>query len=396
MFIYRRQLEELSQYRNHGNPMASLYLNVTPPREFRADMNSLLHTTKKHLKKEERFDEKRLDGIDRVFKEMEKHVKHGLQRMENTRMVVLFANASGFWQEYHLPVGLPSQLVVEPDPYIRPISALLDEFSRFLVLVADSRHARLFSLYLGDFEEHPDVFIESEVPDRVRVSLSMTAGGGAYSTTGISGGLGDKRIERHIQDQIHKHLKTISDRTFEYFREKNYNRLIIGTPDDKTRVWLKEHLHSYLQRRLGAEFNAQPETNDHELKLMALDAAAECERWREQEIVDELFEKSGGKGLGVLGVEPVIKALRMGQVHTLLIEHGFQTGGFLCPHDHIVSMTEESCPLCGEPMQAMDDIVDEMIEEAISQNSEVQHIFLDHADFKKHHAGAILRFTLAE
>ncbi len=392
MLIYHQQLEELAKYRKQTDePMVSLYLNVAPPEDYKTHLNSMIRTTRNELK--DRMDKDRFEAVDRLFGTIEKHAKNTFHNLKNTRLVVIFADTTGFWQEYRLPVSLPGELAVEPDPYIRPLTTLMDEFERYLVLVADSRHARLFSLYLGDFEEHPDIFMESDVPDRVRVNVSMASGGGSGGAK-VYQGLGDKRIEGHIKDQIHKHLKASADKTFEYFREKDFTRLIIGTPDDKNRPWLRDHLHSYLKDRLAGEFNARPTLPDNELKNMALETAAAYERENEKRIIDTLFEKSTSGSMAVLGIDPVIRALRRGQVHTLVIENGYKTRGYLCLNDHNLSTTETACPLCEAPMTEVDDIIDEMVEEAILHNSEVKHVFTEHPEFEKYHAGAVLRFSM--
>jgi len=394
MFIYNQQLEALIRYKPGKNEMMiSLYLNVTPDANTLTTLNSMIHTTRNAVK--ERLDKDAMQAVEDVFSKIENHVKNNLQRLKNTRLVVIFADTAGFWQEYQLPVSLPGQMVVEPDPYIRPLSTLLYEFDRYLVLVADSRHARLFSLCLRNFEEHPDILIESDVPDRVKASVSMSKGGGKGGAAAkVYQGIGDEKRKSHIKDHIHRHVKHITDKAFDYFKEKNVTRLIIATPDDKIRPWLKDHLHNYLKDRLAGEFNAQPSYSDNDLKQLAIDAASEYEKINENRIIDTLFEKNRPGDLAVLGVDPVIQALRKGQVHTLVVEHDYTRSGFLCRNDHTLSSLSESCPLCETPMEETGDLLDEMVEEAIMHNSEVKHIFSKHEKFQKYHVGALLRFTV--
>lgn len=392
MLIYNEQLQELAKYKSTtGSPMISLYINVTPPYDDTMQLHSMIHSARNECR--EKMDPGAVDDLERLFSQIDKYARNHLKGLKNTRLVVIFADSSGLWQEYHLPVSLPGQMVVEPKPYIRPLTALMDEFKRYLVLIADSRHARLFSLYLGDFEEQPDVFMESDVPDRVRVNASMAETGGQAAGK-VYGGLGDKRIESHIKDQIHKHLKYAADKTFDYFRKKNFTRFLIGTPDDKNRPWLKGHLHSYLKERLAGEFNANPTLPDSELKKAAMEAASQYERENERRIIDALFEKSISGNMAVLGIDPVIRALRKGQVHTLVIENGYKTKGYICHDDHVLSSMEENCPLCGASMTEVGDLLDEMAGEAILHNSEIMHIFTAHEEFQKYHAGALLRFSM--
>ena len=177
-------------------------------------------------------------------------------------------------------------------------------------------------------------------------------------------------------------------------RKKGFTRLILGGPDERLRGRMKNHLHSYLQQRLAGEFAASPDDKDPQLREKVLEAARAHERAREKELIRELFEKSGPGGLSVLGTDPVIQALRKGQVHTLVLGGHFTKSGFLCPRDHLLSTYEETCPLCGGAMEKTDDLVAEMVASALAQDAEIEHIFEGHEAFEKYRAGALLRFSL--
>lgn len=390
MMIDRNALNTLADYQNTENPVISLYLNITPPRNYENELNSLIHTTLREIEENQRFSEKQVKRLKKLMENIADYAEKEFKGLERTRLVVIFADADGLWQEYYLPVGTASSMAVEVDPYTRPLTMLLDEFDHYCVVVADSRKARIFSLYLGDFEEFPDIFIEDNVPDGVRVKQSMTAGAGGA----VRGGLGDKRIERHIEDHVQRHLKHVVDKTLDFFKKKNFTRLIVGGPDDKTLPGLKDHLHSYLKNRLATEFNAHPDNPLPELKEKAIDAARAWERENEQALIDEIFDRSGPKDKGELGVEPVLEALMLGQVQTLAVSKDFTTEGYICPNDRTLSTYQDTCPVCGADMHYTRCLADEMVEEALSQNAEVKHIFAPSAAFEQYGIGAKLRFTL--
>lgn len=389
MAVDRKRVEELLQYRGERHPVVSLYLNVTPPRNFITELKSLVSTSGAETRNRNIYDEDQLLGLERTFEDIENYVHH-LGRLERTRLLVIFADAEGLWQEYRLPVALPSRVLVEYIPYSRPLTMLLEESERHCVLITDARKARIFTLYLGEFEEHPDVFIESEVPDRVRASLSM-AGSPA---TGVRGGVGEERIRRHIEDHIHRHLKYVADETLRFFKEKGFDLLIVAGPEDKILPWLKDHLHSYLRNRLVGEFHAHPENREDELKEKALQAVHQYKRRHEEQLIEQLLELRGPGGKAVFGIEPTLEALMMGQVHTLVIQNDFQAEGFVCPRDRILSTYLESCPLCQQPMHRSGDLAEEMVQEALSQSAEIEHVFTEHEEFKPHGIGALLRFTI--
>jgi len=390
MRIDREQVESLAKYQNTNNPVVSVYLNVTPPRNVSSELNSMIHTTLKTVEEDARYTEEQVKGLKKVMDQIEDYIQKAYKRTSGARLVALFADAEGLWEEYPLPVALPDSMGVDVDPYTRPLTMLLDEFDRYCVVVADSRKARIFSMYLGEIEESPDVFLEDNVPDGVRVKQSMTAGGGGT----VQGGLGDKRIERHIQDHVHRHLKHVADRTLDFFKRKRFTRLILGGPEDKTLPQLKDHLHSYLKNRLAAQFTAHPDNPLSEIKEKALSAAQSWEREREQALISEIAEHSGPNDKGRLGLEPVIEALNLGQVQTLVIENDFKAQGYICPNDHILSTYLTECPACEAQMHYTEYLADEMVEEALHQNAEIEHVFAPNETLAPYGVGARLRFTL--
>jgi hypothetical protein len=176
--ITAHDVDRLRAWRSHEYPMVSLYLNVTPPRPFVSELNSLIHLQKERWATNNQLDKRQLRALEELLARIESHVRSLERQLERTRLLAIFASPDGFWQEYRLPVALPSQLVVNFDPYIRPLTVLLDEFDRYCVVVSDARKARIFSLYLGEFEEE-EGFFEDNVPSKVSVGRGVRLGGRA-------------------------------------------------------------------------------------------------------------------------------------------------------------------------------------------------------------------------
>lgn len=385
--ITAQDIERLRTWCAHKHPLVSLYLNVTPPHPFVRELNSLIHSQKEHWNKKNTFNKTQLRALEKVLAHIEHHVRSLERQLERTRLLAIFASADGFWQEYRLPVALPSQLVIDFDPYIRPLTVLLDEFDRYCVLVTDARKARIFSLYLGEFEEDKNVF-NGDVPSKVSVGRGVRVGG-----PGVWGGTGELRIQRHIEDHVHRHLKRVAEQTFDFFMQKKCDLLIIAGPEDKTIPYLKDHLHSYVRERLAGEFHARPDMPLVQLKERALRIARAWERRYEEQLIARLLETAHRpNGLAVLGIEPTLEALMLGQVHTFVLHNTARIKGTVCPNDHFLSAYLERCPICQGAMYHTEDLADEMVEEAIHQNAEIEHVFTDHDGFTPHAVGAFLRF----
>ncbi len=389
MSMDEKELRELAQYESRDGAVVSLYVNMSDPGRINTELNSLVRTAAKRLEEDDRFTGEQSKSIERLLFDLERHVQSGIGSANRARLLVVFADMEGFRREYRLPVTLPSQMVVQQTPYTRPLSFLLDEFPGYCVLVADTRNARLFTLFLGDFEEQPNFFIRNEVPDRVSAKKSM-----AVSAWGVYSGMGDQRIQRHIEDHIHRHLRKVAERTFEILKKNGFDRLILAGPDERTLSRLKDHLHSYLRQRVRGEFIARPEEADQALREKALQTARKLEHGEERRLLDRVLDLHFSGGLGVIGVQPVVDALNMGQVHTLVLNADFSTPGYVCPQDNHLSVGEASCPVCGGRLSPVERFPDEIVQESINQGAEVRHTTVEHEVFDVHGIGALLRFRI--
>ncbi|MGY5046898.1 hypothetical protein ACWDE0_14830 [Streptomyces sp. 900105755] len=61
--------------------------------------------------------------------------------------------------------------------------------------------------------------------------------------------------------------------------------------------------------------------------------------------------------------------------------------------DGLLALSGKTCPLCGEPLREVPDIIDELTESAIDDGAEVRHIEPE-TELRTHQAGALLRFEL--
>ncbi len=391
--IRESDLEELRGLVGKGGSVVSLYLNVTPPRPFKSELRSLIHEKWERLQAAG-LEKDLLRTIEGMFESLKEYVD-GLRPLERTRLLVVFV-AEDFFQEYRLPVALPSRLYVDPDPYIRPLTVLLDEFNRYCVVLIDRKRARAFDMYLGEIEEDVGA-LESETPSWVSEGEGRGARGTAVGT-GPWAGWRESKIQRHIADHVHRHFKEVAQLLFEHFKARGFDRLIVGGPEGeegKVVPAFLDHLHSYLKGRLAGVFAGEMDLPINEIKKRALEVAARHERKEEEELIERLLNEAHREGgLGALGLNDVVLALMMSQVHTLVLEHDYQERGWICPRDHQLSMGPGECPLCGGELQEVEDFVDEVVEEAIEQGAEIEHVFTRHEGFADWKIGALLRFRI--
>jgi len=393
------ELKELrNEQRKEEGPVLSLFLDLSYPNDFRQELNSLIHRKEKQLKKLD-ASKKRKRIADNLFAKLEERVEQ-LKRAKEKKLFVCFCG-SDFWKEYHLPISVPSKLIIESVPYIRPLYMGLEQFKRYHLVVSDQKQAKLLTYYGGEVQEKEN-FSASDAEDQVSLSYDDKESGGPLKGQGkatqrYGGSWPDSKVQHRINDHRHHFLKTIALKLFDKLQDKEMDRFVLAGPrggEGKSVSRLKGHLHSYVEKRTIGSFEGEPEMPDSDLVEELREVIKDYEKTDEKKFLKHLLgEARRSDGMGVLGMEETLKALRNAQVKTLAVKGDSERSGWICPEDYYLSATRTNCPECGGDLKVTEDILGHMIWEAIDQQAEVRMIKTDPEDeFSKHDVGALLRF----
>ncbi|MDP2632738.1 MAG: hypothetical protein Q8P25_03370 [Candidatus Curtissbacteria bacterium] len=154
------------------------------------------------------------------------------------RSIVFFTAGNNLWETLEFEFYLPPLCIVSNSPYTNPIIEVLGKYKPYLVLLADRKKARLFTVHLGRIQEHKDVF-NAEVPQRVK------HGDNTWDQ--------QDKIMRHIEDHLHRHLKFIAQETREFVKKHPVKFVIVGGHKDIIPK-IKKHLTYPLNKIVTREF----------------------------------------------------------------------------------------------------------------------------------------------
>lgn len=396
------------------SPVVSLYLRgwgSTPER--RAVLKNLVREGEAQIEADTGWDEAR-KKIARTLLERARGAAEaivGRLPAQGRGAAALFFGEE--WAEHiTLPLDLRDRVVIDRSPYASPLSSLIDQYERYGVILADSRKARLFEVYLGEVEgwEELESAERRSGPERRPGGPGTASGRAAASSAGkvaaglgsYHGGVGDSHIQRQGQAQLAQHLQQVADRAFRRFRVRPFDRLIIGGRSDILPI-LEEHLHSYLKQKLVAREDLSVDLPKDEARRRILEVEARIEAQKEREQLQQVRDNLGGAGLGTAGLDDTLRALFFGQVRALFVQDGMALPGRECPECHFLfqrpqdeqekTPTLVECPLCKRATVRVPDIIDEAVELAIMTGARVEHV----AHAKEEIAGmggmaALLRF----
>lgn len=377
----------------------SLYLKLgVKEREnfkYKITLKNLIKKTRENIA-ESSFSREQLKSIDEDLGRIESFFDDTDILKSCNGIAVFCSSARGVWEYFKLPDTYRNKLVIDNQPLAGELLKISSEHEPVPFLVVDRVKARLFSVNFDSAREVEDyIYPGASRTQRFqsqegRFKYKVASGG----RDRISVGFGEHGFNRSIENEYHQHLKYVSDRLFDYYKENKFDYFLIGGNDQTVKDFVP-HLHTYLNERTLGSIVLDIETvREDEIVEHTLSMIEERKRKIQNETIDE-FEEKMGSGYSLSGLEPVIKALRNGQVKTLLVEEGYAKPGFICPESRMIKLenNDNSCPEGGSPLPAAD-IIDHMVEDAFSQHSEVVIVEKETAKNLFSGVGAVLRFKV--
>ena len=299
-------------------------------------------------------------------------VKGGFDRSQ-TRGVVAFSSAvDDLWQVLELPVPVRSQLIVNETPHVGQLEGILEANQRFGVLLVDRQRARMFVFELGELVDRSELF--DQLPRH----------------EDDKGDFDKDHVRDHKEAAAQRHLRRAAHVAFALHQEHPLDHLIIGAPEDIARE-VDHELHPYLRERVAARLNVPVNARVAPIRQAALEVEARLQREREAALVERLRDGVAGGNGAVAGLDPVLVALFERRVGMLLVSDAFEAPGWRCS-TCLLAAKGPRCPTCGAQMEKVDDVVEEAVEEAISQSAQVE-VCVGNPDLDVlGRIGALLRF----
>ena len=359
-----------------------MYLGIKARRNFVAEANSVISNALKEIEEEKVYSKKEKKRIKEISSEMKNEIR-SLKLPDKTGSIVLFRDTRRMNKAYHVPVYIPSRFIVEPDPYIHPLVRVLEKYPRYVVVVLERDKARFFSIFLGEIEEISEILLD-DVPQRINAARAEWKG------------LRETKIQGHIRDHLHRHLKRVAGETEDYFRYKKNgcSHLVIGAHRELVEKFTKI-LGAKSREKLVGSYHIVPGYDLNRIKEKSKKIIDEYEKKVEAETVENLFNRSNKeKRSATIGINSVLENFYLHNVDAFIVGKNYKESGYTCPECHYISSYMRSCPKCKSKMLKAGDIVDEIIEEATANKIKIKHLFYAHKEFDKFGIGAFLKSVI--
>ncbi|MFW6159952.1 MAG: hypothetical protein ACOC57_02280 [Acidobacteriota bacterium] len=377
-FLRRDQIKELSKFKSKKFFTTSFYFDTDKSnqqkKEIQLRLKNLINKSKKQIEQLTLAKEKK-ESLQNDLGKIKRYFRRNLDSLNCHGIALFSCSGENYWQELELPDPPRSRVVFDRNPYVRPLSAILDEHKRICALILDRKEAKIYSIFMNDISLLAQ--LTGNVPAKVR-----EGGWEGYES---------KRIERHIETHLHDYFKACAQKTFDLFKENHFAWFFLGCKEEYLQDFVG-HLHPYLKEKHKGNLKISPGDPPEKVIKESFKLEKELREQEEKELVECLVSELKKGGRAISGLRDTLQSLNLGEVHTLLITRHFSSEGRKCLQCGFLYVDEEICPGCRVKTQPLLDVVDEVVETAMDKSCQVKHINPPTLLSRYGNIGAFLRY----
>lgn len=363
--------------------IVSAYLLVDGKRitkkDYLSELNSMIVKEKERIETSSGLGKNTQKNILNTLDRIKSYVGDSY-KYENEKTLLIYAGTSSdLWEVYKLPIILKSKIIIDPKPHTQSLRSLINNYKKYGVLLINREKAQIYQVYLGKIKEYLAAFI-SEVPARVNFRFES--------------GLREKKILGKIDEKLHQFYKMLNDNIFGFFKENKFDYLILAGRKEIINEF-KHYLHNYLKAMVIGTFEEDPSAPEHIILEKANKVISNFEKSSTDQLIDRLIDELEPQKMGVIGLKKTIDALMANNIKTLVYMEDYAARGYACPACGYVTLKiMEKCPYCDNAVIHFNDIIDEIVESALNQGSEIIPVSKNDRFKDCGRIGAISRYKL--
>jgi peptide chain release factor subunit 1 len=361
-----------------GSAVLSVYLDMDQSkasnlhRQFQSALEGMLRSIKGRLQGAQ---------LENFTADAARAQEHVFRLVPSGKGMILFADASEdfFWsREVNVPVRNNARW--NDTPFVTPLLALIDEYERYGVVLADRERGRLFTVYMGEIAEHEDFL----APLPVR----------RIKSPGMDHMFSEHRFQNKADLHAHLHLKHVAESLDKLVDRYAFDRILIGGPVEATGE-LQHLLSKRVRGRIVDRISLPVTASANRVLEEALRMGERLERQMEEQTVNDLIAGDDKHHPFTIGLEPTVHALCEERIWRMVYAQGFTATGGQCANCRMLfAMSDGSCEYCGAAITPTEDLLERMVERALEQDSLLEEVSGSAAARLRQAGGigAILRF----
>jgi peptide chain release factor subunit 1 len=272
---------------------------------------------------------------------------------DGTRAIAIFASsADGFFRALPLADAMGDSVHVGPSLHLAPLAGTLDRDGALVAFVTRERGS-IYRLDGGRLEEVADE--SSEQP-------------GQHD----QGGWSQARYQRHIDNLVQQHLKSVGGALEEHARGGSLRMVVVGP--EEMRGDFEAALSNEARAAIVGWASAEAHAGPNELLEVVRPLLDEARARADQETLARFEELHGRGERSATGWKQVLDAASDARVDVLLVEEGAQERAWECPQCGRASADGGACPLDDTKLEERDDAVDLALHHTLAQGGSVVRV----------------------
>jgi hypothetical protein len=338
----------------YTDPVISLYLDFSAEKVAPEPKGLLrsFHSMKTHVLDEHK------DFIDSLSKSQKATLEHDIQEIEgflanyfvpqHLRSLIIFRSGQKLNEVIGLLVPTRDALKIDPDPYITPLEAVLEEDEKVLFVECVKQDAKFLLYQLGSVQQidRTKSFVPSDTVDR---SIPHHA-------------------QQHRLTHLQLHLKQVADEIYHLYDQGTWDLLALMA-ESRIAALLDEYLHESLKPKIIARILDSPDADARDRRELIEGALRDHRAAKEAKAIESLHDHRPEEL--VYSLRNVINALNLFLIRKLLVSENLHQKGFACKEHHYLSLEAGDCPFDNTKLLAAENVVDEIIEVARLHGVEV-------------------------
>lgn len=354
------------------HPVTTVYLNTDGARFPKAaDYETRLDALLRDLRKQaEKLDVRRREGVTADLEEISRWVRREFDRAD-TRGLALFARGGEIFDTVQIAEGFRNVAKVGDRPYVVPLEAMLGRFHHIGLGLIQRDKAMIFRYQLGRLWQWQGLVSDVH---------------GQH----VQGGWSQRRFEQGIEHEVLHHFKETAEVLRLLHEEQPLDALVLAGPHEEV-LEFSGRLHPYLQKIVHSEhLGLEPYADRNVIGDRLREVEQSLVSSRRAELLERLAAAQGQAEKAARGVRHVLEAVNGKRIEVLFVVEGAGIPGWRSANGAL-SLHEDEAAAFGTPVEPVDDLVDEIIEEAVRSGAHIE-FFRDEVRLDGHPVAALLRF----
>ena len=282
-----------------------------------------------------------------------------------------------FWfQGLRFPVSNRARW--DREVFVEPLAAALDEYERVGIVLLDRANLRLFTMYLGELEEH-----SRQGFDQKKVRHTKTVGMNNLGAAGHAQQKADEEVRINLRHMIKQMDNLVA--------QAGIQRLILAGSLEMT-AQFRTLLPKRLASRVIGTVHLPIDASSEAILNATVPVAEQFERETEEALVTDLVTSRAKQGGVALGLAHTLHALNQGRLWQLVYSKSFHGSGYECTACGALFSSETLCSICGAPVHPVEDVVERAVDHAISKGVKIEVIRAEKAESDLTNVGGIGAF----